>query len=309
MTQWRRQRANYRAVIIILAGALIGSLFVDVVQLWRGEGFTYRALRTTSVVEYDGRTWVAYDEPAVTATIITRDPRTCDDTSCTIGALTAWLRYTLPTVRTQRIAIHDAAPLIARTGAPYVPAVIFAPSVRNTRLFDGAPELFASTADGTGYIFDVPFMGVRDVRYMRAPRSPQDDARIVLVARDGTATALFRRLAAFAVPMSVILLPPKEDDAPTALRALLCAADMRDVTRIVTRRYGIAPYVRDAACADDPATVERADAILEDVRRFGTLSLPAVFVDGDLVREKTTAQIARAVREKLRSGQDTTSVQ
>ena len=57
---------NLISMVILLAGLFVGSLFVDIVQLVRGGGFSQKALSSADVFQSAGKTWVAYTEPMVT---------------------------------------------------------------------------------------------------------------------------------------------------------------------------------------------------------------------------------------------------
>ena len=61
----QRRMTTYIAIIILLAGVAAGSFFVDIAQLFSGKGFSARALKDAQVVEYDGYTWVRYDDSKI----------------------------------------------------------------------------------------------------------------------------------------------------------------------------------------------------------------------------------------------------
>src|SRR6185369_14762757 len=60
-----RKIKNLISAVILLAGLFVGSLFVDVVQMVRGGGFSQRALSQADVFAAGGKTWVAYAQPIV----------------------------------------------------------------------------------------------------------------------------------------------------------------------------------------------------------------------------------------------------
>ena len=61
---------NYLAIIILLLGALVGSLFVDVAQLLSQKGYSIKALRQADIFTLEDKTWVAYKEPIIDLTIL-----------------------------------------------------------------------------------------------------------------------------------------------------------------------------------------------------------------------------------------------
>ena len=54
---------NLISAVILLSGLFVGSLFVDVIQLIKGGGFSQRALDKTDVFASNGKTWVAFFRP------------------------------------------------------------------------------------------------------------------------------------------------------------------------------------------------------------------------------------------------------
>ncbi len=160
-----RRYKNVTALSIVLFGALCGSFFVDITQMVRGTGFTDRAIRTTSIITHDGRTWVAYNEPIVPLTIIV--DTTCQ--TCQQDALVAWLQYTIPTVRVEILDYRTsrAQTLMQTYNLVAVPSVIFDNTIVQTSFFAGTKDLFARKDDR--YIFDITSLNIVPTHYIRVP--------------------------------------------------------------------------------------------------------------------------------------------
>lgn len=62
---------NYLAVIILFAGLFVGSLFVDVMGLVRGEGISLKKIQNSDVFTAGGKTWVKFNEPIINLTVVT----------------------------------------------------------------------------------------------------------------------------------------------------------------------------------------------------------------------------------------------
>ena len=99
----KKRYQNLFAVAIILGGLFLGSLFVDFLQLVRGEGFSSGAAETHNVLETADKTWVAYEDPKVELTVIT--DQKCS--SCDPNEALVWLRRVVPTLEATKVDISD----------------------------------------------------------------------------------------------------------------------------------------------------------------------------------------------------------
>lgn len=156
---------NLIAVIVLLTGALIGSLFLDFAQMVRGEGFSQKALRDAKVVEYVDQTWVAYDDPKVTVRVFTAD----DCASCVTDEVLVWLRRIIPTIEaTQENINEDILKKEAEDyGIEHIPAFIFSQEIEDTDFFRQAEILFEKNGDE--YILKTAQLGVPVGEYITSP--------------------------------------------------------------------------------------------------------------------------------------------
>lgn len=156
---------NLTALVIILAGLFAGSLFVDLVQLVLGSGFSRMAVKEYNLLETGGRTWVAYNEQKVTAQVITnRDCPACDPSEALI-----WLRRVIPTLEVSPIEDDSdlGKLLIERFGIVSLPAFIFSESITETDFYAQAGSLFRG--ESGKYFFDMGKIGLPAGRYINTP--------------------------------------------------------------------------------------------------------------------------------------------
>src|SRR5665647_3710990 len=124
---------NLISVIILLAGLLLGSIFVDVVQLIRGGGFSRKNLGKSDIFQVDGKTWVAYADPIIDIQVINDD--TCSE--CNPDETLVWLRSVMPTISPKKINYDsvEGKALIDKFGITSLPAFIMSEGVNKTDLY------------------------------------------------------------------------------------------------------------------------------------------------------------------------------
>ncbi|MEI6650782.1 MAG: thioredoxin domain-containing protein [Candidatus Moraniibacteriota bacterium] len=156
---------NLVSAIILISGLFVGSIFVDVAQLVRREGFSPRAVRENNVVVAAGKTWVAYPDPKVNVSVITDSA--C--TSCSPDEALVWFRRVLPTMEAVPVeaSSEKGKALIAQFGVTTVPAFVFGGEVTGTDFYGLAAELF-SAKDGS-YLLDTAKLGLPPGKYLSLP--------------------------------------------------------------------------------------------------------------------------------------------
>ena len=166
---------NLISLTILLAGLFVGSLFVDIVQLVKGGGFSEHALSTADVFAGGGKTWVAYTDPIVTVQIV--NDSTCGD-ACKPDEALVGLKRVMPTMLTQSVDVNSAAgkALIAKFGIKTVPAFIFSKDVENVDLFTQAQSLFTKVDDQ--YILNTAQVGLPVGKYIAAPAVSDQDIKL-----------------------------------------------------------------------------------------------------------------------------------
>ncbi len=334
LVRLRKQRQNYIATIIILVGALCGSFFVDVTQMIRGKGFSDRAVRTTSIISYDGRTWVAYAEPIVPLTVVA--DTSCED--CDIDALLAWLQYAVPTIRPRVVdySSQEGAALVERYGLTYVPSILFGNTITRTHFFDGAQDLFAKR-DGV-YVFDLPLLDIVPLKYIHAPR----DTHLITIRESGAPKVTVTIVSDFSCKackeiyatvrayekkykdMRVLFayVPTGHDDerGKHATYAVYCAQQQEKAESYIAylfatrhlwrnrnddvmfiraaRTVGIKDVTAFKQCMESDNIHARYDAMVHDVHVLGSVDVPMVFVNDHAVDEN--AKLDDILRDALK---------
>ncbi len=178
----KKHNRNLFALAILLAGLFLGSLFVDFVQLLRGEGFSSWAIQEHNVLETNGKTWVGYGDPLVNLQVIS--DKNC--ASCDPSEALVWLRRVIPTIEVTRIDIADqfGVETAERLGIVTLPAFIFSKDILHTSFYSQASSLFEKR--GGSYFFDMGKIGLPAGRYLKLPAIGEND--IVMGPADAKVT-------------------------------------------------------------------------------------------------------------------------
>lgn len=165
---------NLFALSVLLAGLFLGSLFLDVVQLFIGSGFSGRMAQKYNVLETRGKTWVAYTDPKVTLELITEK----DCATCNADEALVWLRRVLPTLEVREVEAGSEAgrALIERFQIASLPAMVFSGNLTKTDFFTQAETLF--TEKNGKYHFRMTELGLPAGKYLRQPSISESDILI-----------------------------------------------------------------------------------------------------------------------------------
>lgn len=174
----KRVRENLLSVIIILLGLFVGSIFVDIVQLTTGSGFSKRITSEASVLETNGKTWVAYSDPKVSLDVIT-DP-SCEQ--CDPSKALLWIRRILPTVVAREVSYDsfEGQKLTAELSVRSLPAFVFSKEISETAFYAQASELFSEL--GGKFLFDMTRIGQTPGRFLELPEIRSDS--VILGSKD-----------------------------------------------------------------------------------------------------------------------------
>lgn len=148
---------NYIAIIILLAGLLAGSIFVDVSDLVRGEGISQKRLAGKDIfVDRTGKTWVASNDPVVDLTIV--NDENCQE--CNVDSALLGLKSALPTVVPKVVSVDSAEgkKLLASSGSKVVPVFILGKAIEKTEVFPKIQNLL--TQKDENYILDTSVLGI-----------------------------------------------------------------------------------------------------------------------------------------------------
>lgn len=162
---------NLISAVILLAGLFVGSLFVDGVQMVRGNGFSQKALDKADVFAVNGKTWVAYSEPLVKVSVISDD--TCD--VCKPDEVLVGLKQALPTMQNEKIDVNSeqGKKLVAEFNLKTIPAFIFSKEIEKTDLFAKAEPFLDKQGDS--YAIKSAEAGFPVGKYISAPAISDKD--------------------------------------------------------------------------------------------------------------------------------------
>lgn len=166
---------NLQALLVLAAGLFVGSLYVDVAQLFSKEGFSSRVLATTDTVRAADKTWVAYDQPIVRVTALTDD--TCE--KCQTDEALVWLRRIAPTVSVEKVDVADGRgkDLLESAGTRSIPAFVFSNEVEQLPIYAQARQLFTKIEKGDGYLLNTAEVGIPVGKYLELPSVGESDIK------------------------------------------------------------------------------------------------------------------------------------
>lgn len=167
-----KKMKNAISLVILLGGLFIGSLFVDVAQIVRGSGFSAKNLNRSEIFQSDGKTWVAYSEPAVPVMVINDD--SCD--KCNVSDALVWMRRIVPTISTEKVSYDSAKgkELIQKFGIKTLPAFVFGSDVAKTDFYSQAQALFTGKDDQ--FLLNSDQIGLPVGKYLETPAVSDGDA-------------------------------------------------------------------------------------------------------------------------------------
>jgi len=163
---------NLISIIILLSGMLLGSLFVDFVQLFRGGGFSQKNLGKIDVFEANGKTWAAFSEPIVNVKVVTDE--NCE--ACDPSDILVWSRRVMPTLNAQKVLFdsEEGKKIISENGVKLLPALIFSETVKETDFYDQAQILF--TEKNGQLLMNLQELGIEPGKYIQSPEIREEDA-------------------------------------------------------------------------------------------------------------------------------------
>jgi len=169
-----QQKQNYLAIILLLAGALLGSLFVDVAQLMSKKGYSVKALRKADMFTLEDKTWVAYNEPIVNLTILSvgedklAECPTCRPPEEVIDLF----KKVMPTLAIKNVDIEseEGKKIAEKNKVKILPAVIFSEDLAKTEFYSGeAKILFSKIKDSNNYKLSLAGLGLPIGKYVELP--------------------------------------------------------------------------------------------------------------------------------------------
>lgn len=165
---------NLISAVILLGGLLLGSLFVDVIQLVRGGGFSPKKLAQTDIFNFGGKTWVAYSEPIVKVQVISDE--SCE--ACKPDEIVLGLHRMVPTILTEKVDQGSKAgeDLIKTLEIKTLPAFVFSQDVEKTDFFKQASAVL--TKKDNAYLLKTAEIGIQPGKYLESPAIKDNDIQM-----------------------------------------------------------------------------------------------------------------------------------
>ena len=165
---------NLISLVILLGGLFLGSVFVDVVQLFRGGGFSPKKLAQTDIFNFGGKTWVAYSEPIVKVQIVSDD--SCE--ACKPDEIVLALHRMIPTVLTEKVdySSKEGGDLLNKFGIKTLPAFIFSQDIEKTDFFKQSGQVF-DKKDNL-YSLNTAKAGIQPGKYLESLQAKEGDIQL-----------------------------------------------------------------------------------------------------------------------------------
>lgn len=311
---------NLISAIILLVGLFVGSLFVDIVQLVRGGGFSQKALNSTDVFASNGKTWVAYTDPIVKVQVVNDD--SCGD-ACRPDEVLVGLKQALPTLVTEKVDVNSAEgkQLVSTFQLKTLPAFIFSKDIEKTDLFSKAQPFLDKQGDfyaiksaeagfPVGKYISAPTVGDKDIKV------GSDDATVkVAVFTDFANANDAKAYQSIVAPMikdygdkvQVVFknyFPQTSQISLSAALASQCANEQGKFSGFADKLFAtqaVWSKVKDASgifkgyaaglglkmsdfnsCLDGKKYQDQITALAQEGQSFGIQSTPSIFVGSDL---------------------------
>lgn len=334
-TEDKKRIQNLWALIILLAGLFAGSLFIDLVQLATGSGFSRHVVASHDVLVANGKTWVAYQEPKVRLQLVTDAAcQTCSGTEAL-----AWLRRIVPTMEVETVDIKGPAgeKLSAKFQFASLPAFVFSKEITETEFYSQAEALFRE--NDRQFVFDMAQIGLPAGKYLSAPAITDED--ILIGNRDAKAKVLvytdfeceyckefhqelMQASREFGDDVALVFrhLPLSfHARAPDAALAAQCAAKQGKFPEYADRLFGNQSEWAEQAgnswfvatarslrldtrqfqsCLTDPKTEEKLRADEASADEYGITGTPSTFVNGTFLSGAVGYDILeKSIRDEL----------
>ena len=163
---------NLIALVILLFGMLLGSFFIDFSQIIQKNGFSNKKLSQSDIFEANGKTWVAYNEPAVSVKVI--NDSSCE--ACNVSEILVWMRKILPTIVTEKVDYNskEGESLVKKFGIKTLPAFVFGAEAKGTDFYTQASALFDE--NDNQLMLRTQDIGIPAGKYIELPKINDGDA-------------------------------------------------------------------------------------------------------------------------------------
>jgi len=175
----KEKSALANSILLVIAGLLVGVfasgyLGINFSNTSGGNVLGVQVSSEETVIEKDGKTWVAYDDPIIDATVITNSDCEACDPDETIQMIKQNL---IPTIKVVKIESNseEAKKLIEDFNIKTIPAFIFGATLAEAENFEKASAVFQE--NGGKYLLDSQKAGLKVGEYLEIPKVSDADAQ------------------------------------------------------------------------------------------------------------------------------------
>jgi len=170
---------NLISTIIVLAGIIFGSLFVDVAQFLTQSGYSERALENAEIFSAGGKTWVSFDDPTVEVRVLAVDKDELEDCpACDPSEVLYQLKKVIPTLVAKEVSAFsdEGKKMIKEYGLNAVPSFVFAKDITKTSFYaqSGVSSVFEEKENN--FILNSNVLGIPAGKYLTMPQLDENDA-------------------------------------------------------------------------------------------------------------------------------------
>ncbi len=180
----KKKIKNLFSLVILLIGFLLGSIFIDFVQLFSGKGYSQKVLGQVDVFEdkKNDKTWVAYKEPVVEVKVLTVSEEELKDCpACDPSEVLKWMKRFLPTMIVKEVAADsdEGKKIIEENKLNTLPSFVFNKELENSAFYNeeqNVKMLFNEKNDN--FVLNLVAMGAPVGKYITTPEINDKDAVI-----------------------------------------------------------------------------------------------------------------------------------
>lgn len=155
-------------ILVLIGGILIGRSSVNnsILPLNMMGGNKTNINANGNILEYNGKTWIAYDVPVIDFTIL--NDKNCE--LCDTTQMVTLLKSSIPTLRENTIDINspEGSELQKKLSIKSLPAVVFDTSLEKTTNFAQISKAFDKNGDS--YVLNLSRINAKPGKYLELPK-------------------------------------------------------------------------------------------------------------------------------------------
>jgi protein-disulfide isomerase len=170
---------NLMAAVILLAGIVFGSLFVDVAQFLTQSGYSQKALEKAEVFSAGEKTWVSFSDPAVELKVLSVDDSELEACpTCDPSEVLYQLKRVIPTIVAKKVSAssEEGKEMIEKYQLNAIPSFVFNEDIAKTSFYSQAGVSAVFDEKDGGYILNSSALGIQPGKYLEMPEMTDNDA-------------------------------------------------------------------------------------------------------------------------------------